>query len=449
VTTREFNFDGLIGPTHNYSGLSFGNIASAKHQNQTSHPRAAALQGLEKMKTLAAMGIGQCVLPPLRRPRIEFLRQLGFQGRTATEVIHAALKQAPQLVAASYSAASMWTANAATVSPSADCSDNRVHLTAANLNSTLHRSLEGPSTAKLLRAIFSDSEEFFVHNPLPSSVALVDEGAANHTRLCDDLGGPGLELFVYGSIPNSPDSPSPKKFPSRQSLLASQSVVRHHDLRLNNVFFWQQNPDAIDAGVFHNDVISVGNQNVLLTHEMAFVEQAKCLKSLSSVYEIRYEKPLHVIEFSADEISMEDTVKSYLFNSQLVTRPDGKMSLVCPIECEEIASAQKCTERILSEDNPVDEVKFLNLRQSMNNGGGPACLRLRVVLTEAQQSKIHQGIILTETLAAELESWIKKHYRESIHPDDLLDPELIAESYGALEALADILRLPTAVLLDR
>ncbi len=444
----EFNFDGLIGPTHNYAGLSFGNLASATHQHQPSQPRAAALQGLQKMKQLAELGLGQCVLPPLRRPRIELLRQLGFVGNSDAAIIEAAYRANPVLVAVCYSAASMWTANAATVSPSTDCHDQRLHLTPANLSSTMHRSLEGPSTTRVLRAIFSASE-FVVHDPLPSAGGLSDEGAANHTRLCDEFGTTGLEIFVYGVDSNHPLQAAPKKFPARQTRLASESVARLHQLENDNVLFWQQNPQAINAGVFHNDVISVGNQNVLLCHELAFVNQPQCLDAAKQKFADRFKKQLHVIEFSASELPLVDAVRSYLFNSQLVTRPDGKMTMVCPVECEEIESANRCTQRIVAENNPVTEVKFMNLRQSMNNGGGPACLRLRVVLTESQQRKLHQGVVLTNRLAEELESWIKTHYRETLVPDDLRDPKLIDESYMALQSLATILQLPTDVLLDR
>lgn len=444
----EYNFDGLIGPTHNYAGLSFGNIASATHQHQPSQPRAAALQGLQKMKQLADLGIGQCVLPPLRRPRIELLRQLGFSGKRDFEIIEAAYRANPVLVAVCYSAANMWTANAATVSPSPDCDDDRLHLTPANLSSTLHRSLEGPSTTRVLRAIFSNNE-FVVHDPLPSAVGMSDEGAANHTRLCADFGAAGLEIFVFGIDSSDPANLCLTKFPARQTRLASEAVARRHQLHSENVLFWQQNPQAIDAGVFHNDVISVGNQNVLLVHELAFVDQPNGLKAAQEMYADRFGSSLHVIEFSSTDLPVKDAVRSYLFNSQLVTRPDGKMTMVCPIECEEIETAHRCTQRILAEKNPVEEVKFMNLRQSMNNGGGPACLRLRVVLTESQQTKIHQGIVLTDRLAKELESWIKTHYRETIVPDDLRDPKLIDESYAALESLAAILQLPTDVLLDR
>ena len=194
MAALEFNFDGLIGPTHNYAGLSYGNLASTSHQSQPSNPRAAALQGLNKMKFLADLGIGQCVLPPLRRPRFEFLRNLGFTG-TDKQLIDKAYRANPALLASCYSASNMWTANAATVSPSADCQDGKLHLTPANLSSTLHRSIEFPSTTRNLRAIFADQEKFVVHTPLPSQDALSDEGAAKHTRICAEQGEAGIEIF--------------------------------------------------------------------------------------------------------------------------------------------------------------------------------------------------------------------------------------------------------------
>lgn len=59
----EVNFDGLVGLTHHYAGLSFGNEASTRHQNTLSNPRLAAKQGLLKMKALADLGYKQGVLP--------------------------------------------------------------------------------------------------------------------------------------------------------------------------------------------------------------------------------------------------------------------------------------------------------------------------------------------------------------------------------------------------
>ena len=439
MSAREFNFDGLIGPTHNYAGLSFGNVASAAHQHQPSSPRTAALQGLKKMKFMADLGLGQGILPPLDRPCFRFLRELGFSGSTS-QLIDKAYTHDPTLLAACYSASNMWAANAGTVSPSMDCEDGRLHLTPANLSSTLHRSIEHPSTTKNLRAIFADENHFTIHAPLPSQPALADEGAANHTRLCTKHSDPGIELFVYGVGRGT--GVAPGKFPARQTLLASQSVARQHQLTADGAIFVQQNPDAIDAGVFHNDVISVGNGNVLLIHEMAFVNQQQELDSLKAEFHRRYDDSLSVVEFSNEEIGIADAISSYLFNSQLVTKPGGKMALICPTNCRDNHSAHQCTKRLLHESNSVDQVEFFDLNQSMNNGGGPACLRLRVVLTEDQQSAVHRGIILTDELYEKLAEWVNENYREQIVADDLRDPKLVEEARTALDRLAKILEMP-------
>ena len=441
---REFNFDGIVGPTHNYSGLSYGNVASSSHRHQSSSPKRAALQGLAKMKFVADLGIGQCVLPPQRRPLLGFLGQLGFDHSDEC-VIAQVHKTDPVLLAAVFSASSMWTANAATISPSADTNDTRLHLTPANLTSTLHRSIEPPQTTRLLKAIFADDSEFCVHQPLPGAAALSDEGAANHTRLANQHHQSGLELFVFGRYATRTDRIAPSKYPARQTYEACRAIARRHGLNSDRTLFFQQTPAAIDAGVFHNDVISVGNQNVFLCHECAFVDQAECLKELREKYFEHCGRDLFIIEFAESEISIPDAVSSYLFNSQLLTCPDGKMTLVCPVESRENKNAFACTKRLLVEDNPVTRVEFLDLRQSMNNGGGPACLRLRVVLREQQQKKIHQGVILTEDLHRQLKDWIERHYRDQLMPDDLRDPNLVNEVNAAFSDLAGILDLPEDV----
>jgi succinylarginine dihydrolase len=447
MPTREFNFDGIVGPTHNYSGLSYGNVASSTHQRQVSSPRAAALQGLRKMKFLADLGIGQCVLPPQLRPRLDFLRQLGFSG-SDSQMMDCAHAADPVLLAVCYSASNMWTANAATVSAAADCEDQRLHMTPANLASTMHRALEPRTTTRVLRSIFADESHFAVHDPLPASMALTDEGAANHTRLAARHGDPGIELFVFGHAPLNRQIAGPKRFPARQTLESCQAIARRHGLDPAMTMFIQQAPQAIDAGVFHNDVIAVGNQNVLMCHQEAFVNQPENLTQIRKQYQRSCDSRIHIVEFTSREISLEQAVSSYLFNSQLITRPDGPMVLVCPLECKENPSAFHCIERLISEDNPVDRVEFFDLRQSMNNGGGPACLRLRVVLTEAQQSRIHPGVILTATLHERLVTWIEKHYREELAPDDLRDPDLLDETRSAISELAAILNLPADVLMD-
>ncbi len=445
---REYNFDGIVGPTHNFAGLSHGNVASTKHKSQISNPRSAALEGLNKMKFVADLGIGQAVLPPVFRPKLQLLHDLGFRG-SPENMIESAGKSDPVLLAAAYSASSMWTANAATVTPSSDAGDGKLHLTPANLSTLLHRCVEAASTTRTLRAIFSDARFFEVHSPLLACQTLSDEGAANHTRLCASHGEPGIETFVYGRSALDKSISEPKKYPARQTLESCQAIARLHQLPNHRAIHIQQHPSAIDAGVFHNDVISVGNQNVLLCHELAFVDQSRTLQDLKVAFSAQCKDELFVVEFSSAELSLEDAVSSYLFNSQLLTKPDGAMALVCPTDCEETESARRCVDRLLGDDNPVNQVEFLNLRQSMNNGGGPACLRLRVVLNDEQQAAIHQGVLFSDQLFEQLRVWVEKHYRDSLTTDDLRDPKLLDEVYVAFEALSGILDLPLDVLADQ
>ena len=255
-------------------------------------------------------------------------------------------------------------------------------------------------------------------------------------------------MFAFGIDPINRGAPKPKKFPARQTLLASRSVARNHGLSSEGTFFLQQNPAAIDAGVFHNDVICVGNENVLLCHEMAFVDQANQLSELKTQFERQFDCPLLVFELTEKQIPLADAVSSYLFNSQLVTRDDGTMALICPLECRDNSNAKRCLEELIDQPGPIESVEFLDLGQSMNNGGGPACLRLRVVLTEQQQASIHQGIVWSSKLHQDLVDWVGENYREQLAPDDLRDPSLIRESLDAIKALAGILDLPEAVLLD-
>lgn len=443
MPAEEINFDGIVGPTHNYSGLAVGNLASAKHRRQVSSPRQAALQGLEKMKYVHDLGVGQAVLPPLRRPDLKFLNQLGFKGAKA-QVIDRAWQANPVLLSACYSASSMWTANAATVSPSADCRDGKLHITPANLSSGLHRSIEHPNTTAVLRAIFANEDHFQVHDALPSGHALSDEGAANHTRLCNTYAERGLETFVFGRSALDKSVAAPGRFPARQTLEASQAVVRNHELESENAILIQQTPVAIDAGVFHNDVISVGNRNFLMFHEQAFVDSDATIAGLQkAAAKLGWE--LQTICFSESELSLNDAVNSYLFNSQLLSRPDGGMTLLCPLNVKEIEASRICAERLLSEDNPVDHVEFMDLRQSMNNGGGPACLRLRVVVTESERAAMHQGVLFDNSLYSQLKDWVNKHYRKELAPDDLRDPKLVDEVDAAFVELSTILDLPPGV----
>ncbi len=445
---REFNFDGLVGPTHNYAGLSHGNLASARNQGLVASPKTAALEGLAKMRFVASLGIGQAVLPPLPRPNLKLLRSLGFFGSPA-QLIAAADKADPTLVAISYSASSMWTANAATVSPSPDTADRRLHLTPANLNSLLHRSLEAQQTTAVLRQIFADPNYFQVHSPLPFGSALADEGAANHTRLAADHGAPGVEWFTFGRSALDPNLPSPAKFPARQTREACQAIARRHQLAKSRTLVTQQHPEAIDAGVFHNDVIAVGSVNLLLAHERAFVDQPRVIADLREMWSQTQIGPLHYVEISSAELSLADAVSSYLFNSQLLKTNDGTFVIVCPRECEATPAAHCVLQRLLVDPAiPIAQVKFLNLRQSMRNGGGPACLRLRVVLSDEQQQAALPGVFWSDDLDRRLTAWIQRHYRDELAPDDLCDPHLINESFQALDELGKILGIDLCRIIE-
>ena len=322
----EINFDGIVGPSHNYAGLSLGNIASASHKGNASYPRAAALQGIAKMRGNLERGLAQGFLLPLPRPNFGLLRDLAVGDETN-----------PALVAAAWSASSMWTANAATVSPAPDTGDGRCHLTPANLVTMLHRGQEWRDTQAQLKIAFGDQRHFAVHDAVPSSFG--DEGAANHMRFCDSHDAPGVEVFVYGR-PGG-------RFPARQHEQASRAVARLHGLEPRRCVFIEQNPAAIEAGAFHNDVVAVANEKVLFTHDQAFADQIDAYEAIRAVF-----PDLHVVEVPESQVTLEEAIRTYLFNAQLVTLPTGEMALVVPSECQESASVWAWCERMLASNGP-------------------------------------------------------------------------------------------------
>ncbi len=429
----EANFDGLVGLTHHYAGLSFGNEASTRNQHQPSNPRLAAKQGLLKMKVLADRGFFQGVIPPHERPNLPLLRQLGFSGRDA-QVLAQAAKTSPRLLSAVSSASAMWVANAATVSPSADSADGRVHFTVANLNNKFHRAMEAPQTAQLLRAIFRDPQRFAVHDALPQVVLFGDEGAANHNRLGAEAGERSLQLFVYGRDDNG--GIAPERYPARQTLQASQAVARLHQLDERHTLFVQQNPQVIDQGVFHNDVIAVSNREVLFCHQQAFVDQPALLATLQ-----RRVPGFTAIEVPTSRVSVADAVSTYLFNSQLLTREDSAMLLVLPEESRQHAGVWDYLNEQVEQGGPLRELLSFDLCESMHNGGGPACLRLRVVLTPQEQQALNLAVMMNDRLFTTLNSWVDRHYRDRLTQADLADPQLLIEGRDALDELTQLLDL--------
>ena len=438
----EANFDGLVGLTHSYAGLSYGNVASERNYGAPSNPRAAALQGIAKLETVAALGLVQGVLPPHERPHVPTLRAMGFSGASDADVIAKVAGEDPVLLARVSSASAMWTANAATVMPAADTRDGRTHFVTANLREMSHRAIEPPVTARILRVIFADTTRFEVHEALPNDAQsdYGDEGAANHTRLTTSAanGGEqsGVHFFVYGAAENSKRTPT--KFPARQNRAASERVADLAQLDRARCVFAQQNADAIDAGVFHNDVIAVGNGNMLLCHELAFEDRAGTLAALRRAVG----ESLVIAEISRDEVTLDELVRSYLFNSQLLTLADGSMTMICPIECQENTRVKSAIDRLIGDPaNPLTRAIYLDVRESMRNGGGPACLRLRVPMTAADLAAMNRATLVDAAKLTQLRAWVTRHYRESLRAEDLADPALLRESRDALDELTRILAL--------
>lgn len=437
-TLTETNFDGLVGPTHNYGGMSPGNVASISNRGDVSSPRQAALQGIAKMKFVRDLGVSQGVLLPHERPNVHALRRLGFRGHDE-EVLAAAAQDGGFLLRMVSSAAAMWTANAATVTPASDTDDARTHFVPANLREMPHRSIEGESTRDILRAIFSDDTKFCVHDPLPFGAHFNDEGAANHTRL--ETEDAHLHVYAFGRDGAiSPDPDGPIAFPARQTRLASEALLRLGQVDPDNALLVRQDPKGIDAGAFHTDVVAVGSGHLLLLHELAFADTQGTLDAIRSVLGDGFQFVLA----TDDELPIADAVASYPFNSQLLKTPRG-YEIVAPKDAEENARAHAFLSRVVEENVGVVAVHYLDVKQSMRNGGGPACLRLRVPLLDEDRDSIVARVFLDDALASDLEHWVERNYRDELRPDDLRDPALWREQMTALDELTRLLRLPDNV----
>jgi succinylarginine dihydrolase len=407
----EINFDGIVGPSHNYAGLSPGNLAATRNAGATSHPRAAAIQGVAKMRANLALGLTQGILLPHPRPDHLWL------GALATDYPGAPV----HLRAQALSASAMWAANAATVSPAADTGDGVCHLTVANLQTMPHRSHEARNTLRQLIVAFANPA-FLVHGPVPAPFG--DEGAANHMRLCASHAEPGVEVFVYG-VAGGP-------FPARQHREASEAVARAHRLDPDRTLFVQQSEAAIAAGAFHNDVVAVANERVLFAHEQAFEHRDAFYADLR-----RLLPEVEIVEVPADRVSLEDAIGSYLFNAQLVTA-GGAPTLIVPGEARANPSVWSWLQDHLAGNGPIRRVEVVDVRESMANGGGPACLRLRVV---ADPATVDPRFLVDEAKLDRIAAVVEAHWPEAIPADAIGDAALIARIEAARRALLETLDL--------
>jgi succinylarginine dihydrolase len=236
---------------------------------------------------------------------------------------------------------------------------------------------------------------------------------------------PGVEVLVYGV--------SGGAFPARQHLEASKAIARLHTLDPRRTVFAEQSEEAIAAGAFHNDVVAVANERVLFAHEQAFADKQPILDGCAA-----HVPGFEYVEVAAADVPLGEAIKSYLFNAQLVTPPDGQTTLIVPTEARETASVWSWLERHLAGNGPIRRVEVVNVRQSMANGGGPACLRLRVV---ADPATIDPRFMADDSKLDRIAEVVRRHWPEQIRHDELQRPGLIADVERARAALLETLDL--------
>jgi succinylarginine dihydrolase len=244
-------------------------------------------------------------------------------------------------------------------------------------------------------------------------------------RLTARHGEAGLELFVYGV--------SGGAFPARQHLQASKAIARLHGLDPERTLFVEQSEEAIAAGAFHNDVVAVANENVLFAHELAFADRnavlAFCEKRLPG---------FELVEVPSADVPIGDAIASYLFNAQLVSPPDGEMTLVVPTEARETPTVWAWLEKHVSGNGPIRRVEVVDVRQSMANGGGPACLRLRVV---ADPETVDPRFMVDDAKLDRLSEVVRRNWPVEIDTVDLQKPALVKDVEAARKALLEELDL--------
>jgi succinylarginine dihydrolase len=297
----------------------------------------------------------------------------------------------------------------------------------------LHRSIEASFTERVLRLVFAEPSHFAVHPALASCVQLADEGDANHLRLTTSART--IHAFAWGRGPLA--ALRPRRHPARQTLEASQAIARLHGLAPQDCVFPQQHPDGIDAGAFHTDVLAVASGPFLMLHDLAFTDATRFVDDLRR----SLGEELFVAHASNAELPVARAIAAYPFNSQVIGLPDGSMTIVAPADAREDAASRAFLERVADAGGPVRSVHYVDVRQSMQNGGGPACLRLRVPLAENEASSLRGRVRLDAHLYRDLCAWVERWYRDRLSPDDLADPALAREGMEALDELTKILAL--------
>ena len=308
--------------------------------------------------------------------------------------------------------------------------DNAIHITVANLNSMMHRSIEPKFTYKMLKRILN--KKVNINKSLLNLPNIGDEGAANHIRIAERHNVPGYQIFVYSS-----ENISHAKTIERQSLIGSKLIARKNCVEDQRVFYLQQSNRAIRYGSFHNDIVSTANENIFIYHEEAFESTQELKVILAKLKKLVPNfKPIKILN---SEIDLQTIVSSYLLNSQLISLPSGGMMFLLPSEVKQYPNCMQWLEKISAEEE-IKKIKFIDVKQSMRNGGGPACLRLRMIFNENEISSVNKNFLLDDNKIDLLTNLIENKYRDRLQPDDLLDPNLADESLEILDALTKIFK---------
>ena len=89
-------------------------------------------------------------------------------------------------------------------------------------------------------------------------------------------------------------------------------------------------------------------------------------------------------------------------------------------------------ERHIAGNGPIRRVEIVDVRQSMANGGGPACLRLRVV---ADPATIDPRLLVDDARLDRMADVVRRHWPAEIANDDLQAPALVRDIEAARNAL--------------
>ena len=421
----EVYFETLPGMTHCY-------------EDEIANPKEAALQLLNKMKFLDSLGIKQVVLPPQEHPYMPLLKRIGFEG-TTKDKLTSLKKAAPWLIPQICMSSNH---RNATVCPSIDSANSHLHFTPANQASSFMRSQDTEPTNRLLKALFKNPVFFEIHPPLPAVEFFYDEGAKNHFRFCKNYGSPGVQLFTFGKSyqPSLTPLPFPEKIAARQSKEASEAITRLHRTYPGHNVFAFQNPNAIDLGTSHSDLLAISNQNLLLIHSRALWKQSDIIKQLKKLVADVSGTELTVIEITEKQLALKAALESHFFNSQIITLSDNSMTLISSNTCKEFESGF-LKEILEDNDNPIGSIHFVDLSEINKKGGGPASTCLQVVMNASELSEISESVFFRESLYHQLVDHVNKSYPTSLSITDLSDPNLYLKFMDSLNEICHILNL--------